>query len=416
MKILWMVNIVLPRIAKKTGIKAENYGGGWLTGISNALLEEPDNELIVCSPSISINEVKRYAVEEKLTFYLFPEKVRTVYLQETADYLTQILEDVNPDVIHVFGTEYPRTLSMVECQSKTPVIISLTGILSLLKDRYFGSVPETMRRKYTLRYFLSMLTKIPTLYQGYEDFTKRSAYEVRALEKAQHVIGRTTWDYAFVTRVNPKVNYYFCNETLRDSFYNGKWEYRNCENHAIVVPSNGYPIKGFEVFLEGLALLKKKYTDVKVYVPGQGSFSKPKKLKREIAIWCSDYNHYLDKLIKKYELTENIVFCGALDEQGMKALMLKANVFVLPSALENSPNTLGEAMLLGVPSVASCVGGVQNLVSDKEDAFIYPYNEPYMMAYYVGKIFDDQEEAKRLSENARCHSIQIYSREKKETL
>lgn len=28
MKILWMVNIVLPRIAKKTGIKAENYGGG----------------------------------------------------------------------------------------------------------------------------------------------------------------------------------------------------------------------------------------------------------------------------------------------------------------------------------------------------------------------------------------------------
>ena len=96
----------------------------------------------------------------------------------------------------------------------------------------------------------------------------------------------------------------------------------------------------------------------------------------------------------------------------MRDLLLKANAFVLPSAIENSPNSLGEAMLMGVPSVASCVGGVQDLVKDRVDGFIYPYNEPYMMAHYVMQLFEDTDIATRMSEKARENAANVYSRAK----
>ena len=80
---------------------------------------------------------------------------------------------------------------------------------------------------------------------------------------------------------------------------------------------------------------------------------------------------------------------------------LKANVFVLPSSIENSPNSLGEAMILGMPCVASCVGGVQDMIIDKKDGFLYPFDEYYMLAHYVCEIFSNQDMAVALGENAR---------------
>ena len=85
----------------------------------------------------------------------------------------------------------------------------------------------------------------------------------------------------------------------------------------------------------------------------------------------------------------------------MMKTMKKCNVFVLPSAVENSPNTLVEAMLLGMPCVSACVGGVQDLISDCQEGFLYPYDEPHIMAYQISTIFDDADTAKRLGNNAK---------------
>ena len=57
-------------------------------------------------------------------------------------------------------------------------------------------------------------------------------------------------------------------------------------------------------------------------------------------------------------MEDKIEFLGRLSAEGMKQAYLDANVFVMPSTIENSPNSLGEAMLLGVPCVAADVGGV----------------------------------------------------------
>lgn len=61
-----------------------------------------------------------------------------------------------------------------------------------------------------------------------------------------------------------------------------------------------------------------------------------------------------------------------LDEKQMVQQYLNANVFVLASAVENSPNSLNEAMITGTPCIVSYVGGIGNRMRMGEDGFLYP--------------------------------------------
>ena len=69
-------------------------------------------------------------------------------------------------------------------------------------------------------------------------------------------------------------------------------------------------------------------------------------------------------------------------------------------------------MLLGVPTVSSDVGGVKNLLTHNEEGFIYPADEPYMLAYYVSELFDNQELVEKFSENSKKHANELYDLEK----
>jgi glycosyltransferase involved in cell wall biosynthesis len=95
----------------------------------------------------------------------------------------------------------------------------------------------------------------------------------------------------------------------------------------------------------------------------------------------------------------------------MCARFLKTHVFICPSAIENSPNSVGEAMLLGVPVVSSDVGGVHNLLVDKKDGILYPKNKTNQLKNAVLSIFDDDKLAMSLSSNARAHALVTHDPE-----
>ena len=149
--------------------------------------------------------------------------------------------------------------------------------------------------------------------------------------------------------------------------------------------------------MEAFPIIVKQYPDAEIYVAGV-DILETKNVKDYIK--RTTYAQYLKRLIKKYGIEKKIHFTGSLNANGMLEQYLKSNVFVLPSAIENSPNSLGEAMALGVPCVASCVGGVQDMICDRENGFIYPFDEPYMLAYYICQIFANPELAKAMGEKA----------------
>ena len=124
----------------------------------------------------------------------------------------------------------------------------------------------------------------------------------------------------------------------------------------------------------------------------------------------TSYQFYLRKLIYKLNIQNNITFLGILSEEEMASRYLKSNVFISASTIENSPNSLGEAMLVGCPVVASDVGGVKNMIVHNIEGYIYQSTAPYMLAYYVKEIFRNDELAKRFSKNAKKHAMITHNR------
>ena len=116
-------------------------------------------------------------------------------------------------------------------------------------------------------------------------------------------------------------------------------------------------------------------------------------------------------MIKRLHLERNVVFTGPLDEEKMCQRYLKSHVFVCPSSIENSPNSLGEAMVLGVPCVASDVGGVSDMLKHKDEGFVYQTDAPYMLAHYVCEIFENEDLALKFSKNAREHALTTHDRD-----
>ena len=91
-------------------------------------------------------------------------------------------------------------------------------------------------------------------------------------------------------------------------------------------------------------------------------------------------------------------------------LMLKCNVSVCPSAIENSSNSIGEALAIGMPVVASYVGGTPDFIEHNKEGFLYPFNEYYMLQHYIERIFKSDDIAKKISCNAYERAKKLYDR------
>lgn len=157
-----------------------------------------------------------------------------------------------------------------------------------------------------------------------------------------------------IRKRNPKASYYQLNETLRSNFYEGQWDPKNCKSHQILVSQGDYPLKGLHYVLLAMPLIKSRFSDVSLVVTGN-SIVAQKTLKDKIKL--SAYGKYLLLLIQNLKLKEKVTFTGKLDADRMKQKLLDSGLFLCPSSLENSPNSLGEAMLLGYALYSSCVGG-----------------------------------------------------------
>ena len=83
-------------------------------------------------------------------------------------------------------------------------------------------------------------------------------------------------------------------------------------------------------------------------------------------------------------------------------------MYVLPSTIENSPNSMGEAMLLGVPVVAASVGGVADLLRHGEEGLLYPPTSPYMLASLISRVFQMGEAAAIYGQKAREHALKTH--------
>ena len=236
-----------------------------------------------------------------------------------------------------------------------------------------------------------------TLFQAKNKFEQRGIFEKEYLLRTRHVIGRTNWDQAHTKTINPSVNYHFCNETLRDGFYTApKWDIKNKTDYTIFLSQANYPIKGLHQVLKAVAILKADFPKIKVRVAGPSIINNNGLIAK---IKFSGYGSYIRGLIKKLNLSAHVEFTGSLTAEKMIVEYRNAHLFICPSSIENSPNSLGEAQLLGVPAIASYVGGTPDMVIHGETGLLYRFEEVEMLTLHIRKLFTDTDLALSLSAN-----------------
>ena len=399
MKLLWLCNIAPGVVNEKLG----NRGGDglWTDHVLSALQQEDITIRVLCPDASGASG----EVNDRCSFRTFRRKLPHEYQPEVESCFREELRSFQPDVIHIWGTEYAHTLAMVNAAEQegflNHTVISIQGLCSIYAAHYTEGVPASIIYGATFRDIVRW-DNIPLQQKKY---VLRGNMEVQALRKARHVIGRTAWDKACTEQITPDADYHFCNETLRQTFYNQNWQYDACRKHRIFASSCVYPIKGFHYLVEALAEVVKVYPDASIAVPGS-SFLEANPLRQ------NSYHKYLAALVCKYGLEDKIQFLGSLSADGMKQAYLDANVFVLPSTIENSPNSLGEAMLLGVPCVAADVGGVTTMMTHEKEGYVYQSTAPYMLAHYICKVFAMEDAAVSLGQAAKAHAHRTHDPEK----
>lgn len=402
MKILWTVNTIFPYPAEQLKIGKSAFGG-WLNGLANQLKGQKNIELGIVTVYDG-NEIKKYC-DGNIIYYLMPGAPALKYNSKLNKFAQAILDDFGPEILHIHGTEYAHGLSFLNaCNDDVRKIVSIQGLVSCIEKVYLAGIPyNEILENITLRDIIRQ----DNLFQQKSKFKMRGMNEIKIIKKVDAVIGRTTWDYANTKAINPQEEYYHNDEVLRTSFYTDKWNIKNCEKYTLLCSQAGYPIKGAHFLLETIAILKQKYPKVKLFIAGENILNK--------GLRTSGYAKYLSRLIDKDKISDNVTFTGILSEKEMKEKMLNSHIFVLPSAIENSSNSLGEAMLLGMPCVATNTGGTMDMLEHRKEGYLYPYTEPAMCAEYISNFFEDDELAIRMGKTARRKALERHDPEKNVT-
>ena len=234
--------------------------------------------------------------------------------------------------------------------------------------------------------YITLLGKYKRLFkkgilQEEESFRSRGEVEKKLLSQVRHFIGRTEWDKACSLRFSPEADYHSCNESLRDAFYEGCWRWEDCRRHSIFISQGSYPLKGLHQMLKAIPGILEKYPDTLVCIGGAKITEGSKK-------HLSNYGRIIASMIRRYHLSEHILFTGALGTSEMKEQFLKANVFVCPSSIENSSNSLAEAQILGVPCVASRRGGTPSLIPNEKMGLLYDFDDTKALARCICQVFE----------------------------
>lgn len=405
MRVLWITNMMVVPSA----CESDKFRGGWMVGALDYLIQKNEYEISIAYPNgtdmVNRSKVKYYS----FNYDMNRAKCNHMLIEQ----LQSIIYKVNPDIIHIWGTEYLHSYAAVSAAEKLGMvdktIINIQGLVSVCAQHYAPNIEYKYKVSRTIIDFVFK----GSINQQVTIFKKRGYWEKETIKKAKHVIGRTEWDRACTRQISQDINYHFCNEILRDVFYDGSlWNSNDCKKHSIFISQATYPIKGLHYILKALIIILREYPDTVLYIAGENIFQKKCRVRFiDSYMLMNTYERYLYNIVKKNNLMEHITFLGALSAEKMKEQYLQANVFVSASTIENESNSISEAKILGVPVVSSFVGGVTDRIMHKVDGFVYPMDEPYMLAHYVMKIFSDDELASKVSVKAHESAVVTLSKE-----
>ena len=377
MKILWLSGN--PALYKRKSM----IDGGWIGTLQGEIVKRGIDLAIAFPYSVNDSPSEGDGVHYYPLYISKWEKKKNRFSKNKVDehyiqLIKNVIEDYQPDVIHCWGSEL--CFGLIAKYTKIPVVMHIQGIINPIYEAY---CPAGMSGYSILKSLNFNFRKFYNLYYGWHSWMPYQAKrEVEIFKHTRYFFGRTDWDRHVTKLMSPDSEYFFCSEALRPAITNSKkWQYHQDKHKAIITTTISSPVyKGADVILKTARLLKENTNlDFEWNVYG---VSEIKMQERFTGIKCKDVN----------------VLCrGTVNAEQLAERLLHTDVYMHPSYIDNSPNSVCEAQYLGAPVVAQNVGGVSTLLKDGAGILI-PSNDAYQAAYFIQKICAQQDFAEQLSE------------------
>ncbi len=271
------------------------------------------------------------------------------------------------DLLHIHGTEeqYP----VMAAGLNLPKVVSAQGFVTEYY-RYLPNRPDYRHASWAVA----------------------SYYEKKYAPSVRHYIGRTHWDKAIIHKLNPKAVIHHNWELMRPVFYQPIAPPSDQSPNAMLFVGGLHDIKGIREALRALSLLRERWP-LRLIVTGFGS--KPALL----------------DLISTLGLTnipeDAVEHRGMLTGEQLWAAYADAFCLLHPSYIDNSPNSVCEAQLAGLPVVASDVGGVSSLVENGQTGLLTSL-DPANIAAAVGQLWESTSLRQLLAQQARAVSLERF--------
>lgn len=399
-RVLWFANTPCSAV-DKLGLNLNS--GGWLRSLEQELQKVQEVNLAVCfyfHKSIlpfMFNGIQYYPVFRQAKSSKIKRYVSRIFNSSGNDEseipkLLKVIEQFNPAIIHVHGTE--ENFGLLHYFTNVPVIISIQGILSAYVEKYFSGIPYSKASR-----FEGILSKVAFSDVGYSfrQFKKHAERERKILVRAHNIIGRTDWDRRITHVLAPQSRYYIGNEILRSVFYSNIWSKKQFgDTIQIVTNMSGAFYKGFETIFRTAQVLKEN-TDLRF-------------------VWniigINEKNNIV-KIVKRWKKANfydfNIQLQGTQNEEEIVEILLGSDIYCQTSHIENSPNSLCEAMLLGMPIIATNAGGTCSILENNKEGIIVQDGDCFILAGSILELVENFNKAQIMGKYARDRALKRHN-------
>lgn len=404
MKVMWITFAPIGRAAKLI-YGASTQSGGWIDATFDGLLpyiKQKSLELEI----VALDSKETSAVDEESgATYRTVNVARNRGIrgasEDTAKFKA-LIDEFAPDVIQVWGTEFTFGLNVIEAAGNIPVCFYIQGVMDSIVKHPLGDIPS---KELFRQLGLTSFFKFHSLKKWHKINAKHVALENEMIAKSAGLIVDNQWTCAQYRHCTNK--FYFVSLAANSCFLDKEWKVDECEKHSLFTVAGGIcPQKGVHDAVLAVAHLKEKYPDIKLYIPGEIYTRTPKFL------YDSVFIRHIRKIIDKYELQEHICFTGRLLPEEMADRMKKSHAFIMPSSVETHSSSLREAMIVGVPCVSADVGSVPEFLHHGKNGFLYRYGEPQTLAYYIDRIFLDDELSESIGNCAKQTINEMFAQDK----
>jgi Glycosyltransferase len=297
------------------------------------------------------------------------------------DYL-KVVEEYQPDIVHVFGTE--SFIVDILPQIRQKVVIHIQGFAFFCSNVFGMSQPTLFRYSFRLIDYLKGHTQL----QVDRVFKNMATRELAAFRHIEYCMGRTNWDKKIIKDINSNIRYFHVEEILRPQFYDAKpWKYNKSDTLRLISVLSPSLYKGFDLILKTAEILKEQSINFRWEVCGTSE--------------DDNVVYFFENQLGLCHKELNISCVGKVAVGDLIDKMRNSDIFIHTSYIDNSPNSVCEAQMLGIPVIATNVGGVPSLIENDETGILVPINDPYSLVSKILDLYEDEIRTNRISEESR---------------